>query len=168
MNNLAAAFSILSQGTPFMQAGEEMLRTKPDGNGGFDDNSYRAPDAVNALKWQTLSQDTYQKNVDYYRGLLAFRKAHPGLHLLTREAVTKAVHPVDVADPYGAAFVIEEPGCEIFVLFNAGTEALEVSLPEGTWEANIHDATAGTMALFTAEKTVQAAPISATVLTKVR
>ena len=168
MNNLAAAFSILSQGTPFMQAGEEMLRTKPDGQGGFDDNSYRAPDAVNALKWQTLSQEVYQKNVDYYRGLLSFRKAHPGLRLLTREEVTRAVHPVEVADPYGAAFLVEEPGCEIFAVFNAGIDTLEVKLPEGTWEVNIHGASAGTEVLFTAEKTVQAAPISATVLTRAK
>lgn len=53
-NRLAAAFVFLSQGVPFLQAGEEILRTKPKGRGKFDDNSYRSPDRVNAIRWDTL------------------------------------------------------------------------------------------------------------------
>ena len=39
-----------------MQAGEEMLRTKPDGEGGFNENSYNASDEVNSIKWNTLDK----------------------------------------------------------------------------------------------------------------
>ena len=60
LNNLAAAFTMLSQGVPFLQAGEEMLRTKPGKKGGFDENSYRSSDKVNALKWATLDQPEYR------------------------------------------------------------------------------------------------------------
>ena len=146
MNNLAAAFSILAQGTPFFQAGEEMLRTKPDGMGNFDDNSYRAPDSVNALKWEDLSKVEYQKNVAYYKGLLSFRKAHPVLRLQYREDVLKAVQPV--------------------AIFNASNEALTVTLPEGKWNVNIAGDLAGTEALGQAEGSIQADPICATVLTR--
>ncbi len=84
MNNLAAAFYMLSQGVPFLQAGEEMLRTKPGKHGGgFDDNSYRSPDSVNSLKWATLDKPEYQDVLSYYKGLIAFRKAHAALHLST-------------------------------------------------------------------------------------
>ena len=163
MNNLAAAFSILSQGTPFFQAGEEMLRTKPDGSGGFDDNSYRAADWVNALKWDDLNRQEYQRNAEYYKGLLAFRKAHPALRLQSREEVLSAVKPVATEDPQTAAYLI---GDSIFVIFNASRKELTVSLPDGCWEINIHDTTAGTRALAQAEGCVHAAPISATVLTR--
>lgn len=74
---------MLSQGVPFLQAGEEMLRTKPGKHGGFDDNSYRSPDSVNSLKWATLDKPEYQDVLSYYKGLIAFRKAHAALHLST-------------------------------------------------------------------------------------
>ena len=163
MNNLAAAFSILSQGTPFFQAGEEMLRTKPDGNGGFDDNSYRASDAVNALKWYHLSEEEYQKNVAYYKGLLTFRKSHPVLRLQTREEVLAAVKPVPVENPLSAAYLIDG---NIFVIFNASAEAFHVSLPEGNCNLNICETIAGNEPLAQFSHNVVAAPLCATVLTR--
>jgi len=163
MNNLAAAFSILSQGTPFFQAGEEMLRTKPDGNGGFDDNSYRAADGVNALKWDTLTEEEYHCNVEYYRGLLAFRKAHPALRLQSREEVLATVKPISVSNPQTAAYLIDG---NIFVIFNASKEAFPVSLPEGNWHLNISEARAGNESLAQVSRNAVAAPLCATVLTR--
>ena len=57
MNNLAAAIYLTAEGIPFMQAGEEMLRTKPNADGSLNENSYNAPDAVNSLKWATLEEE---------------------------------------------------------------------------------------------------------------
>ena len=163
MNNLAAAFSILSQGTPFMQAGEEMLRTKPDGNGGFDDNSYRASDAVNALKWYHLSEEEYQKNIAYYKGLLAFRKAHPALRLQTREDVLASVKPVRTGNALTAAYLINN---QIYVVFNASTEEVKIPMPEGTWNLNVCDMNAGTNAISQVSNILNVVPISVAVLTR--
>ena len=163
MNNLAAAFSILSQGTPFFQAGEEMLRTKPDRKGGYDDNSYRAPDRINALKWENLNETEYQRNVAYYQGLLAFRKAHPALRLQTREDVLATVKPVAVSNPQSAAYLIDG---NIFVIFNASAEAFHVSLPEGNWNLNICETIAGNEPLAQFSHNVVATPLCATVLTR--
>ena len=163
MNNLAAAFSILSQGTPFMQAGEEMLRTKPDGNGGFDDNSYRASDAVNALKWYQLSEEEYQKNIAYYKGLLAFRSAHPALRLQTREEVLAAVKPLQTEEALTAAYLIDG---KIFVVFNASSEEVAITLPEGTWNLNVCGMNAGTNVLSQISNVLNVAPVSAAVLTR--
>ena len=55
MNNLSAAIYMTAQGIPFLQAGEEMLRTKIDASGGFG-NSYNSPDSVNSIKWDTLEE----------------------------------------------------------------------------------------------------------------
>ena len=164
MNNLAAAFSILSQGTPFFQAGEEMLRTKPDGHGGFDDNSYRAPDAVNALKWDTLTMAAYSENVAYYRGLLAFRKAHSVLRLTSREEVLEAVTSLPVPASNAAAYLLEGT---VFIAFNGTSRELELSLPEGGWNVLVYGNRAGTVPLLRSEHSIRIPPISAVALTRI-
>ena len=128
-NNLAAAFSILSLGVPFFQAGEEMLRTKPARKHKFDHNSYRSPDRVNSLKWENLDQELYQTNVAYYKGLIEFRKAHPSLRLSTREEVARKVHPIRYPNPHVTAFHIEEAQQELLLVFNADTRTVHVPLP---------------------------------------
>lgn len=70
-DRMAAALIFLSRGIVFIQAGQEFLRTK---NG--DGNSYNAPDSVNSLKWNALSEN--RDTADYYRGLIAFRKRFLG------------------------------------------------------------------------------------------
>ena len=76
MNNLGAAILMISKGTPFWQAGEEMLRTKPDGKGGYDHNSYKSSDAVNNIDWSVLDGESRQyKTMLYYKGLIEMRKA---------------------------------------------------------------------------------------------
>jgi pullulanase len=71
-NKLGAAILMTSQGTPFWQAGEEMLRTK-----GGDENSYKSSDAVNNIDWSVLKEesDHYQMML-YYKGLIEMRKAY--------------------------------------------------------------------------------------------
>ena len=166
MNNLAAAFSILSQGVPFMQAGEEMLRTKPGKKSRFDENSFRSPDKVNSIKWDDLDKEAYRNNVDYYRGLIAFRKAHPALRCMTREQVWSTVHPVSVGNDHVAAFRIEEDQKELFVVFNADTHDVIMHLPEGKWDVHIDARHAGTGVLQTVENQVMVSPISAMVLSR--
>lgn len=166
MNHLAAAFTILSQGVPFMQAGEELLRTKPGRHGGFEHNSYRSPDKVNAIKWDTLDLPEYQQTLSYYKGLIAFRKAHPSLRLTTREAVFQNVHPVPCENPHCVAFQIDESKQELLVIFNADTQPFFQTLSEGDWEVHIEGSKAGTQPLRTAANHVIVPPHSATVLVR--
>lgn len=166
MNNLAAAFTMLSQGVPFLQAGEELLRTKPGRHGGFEHNSYRSPDRVNAIKWETLDQPGYQNVLSYYRGLIAFRKAHPGLRLTTREAVFRHVHPIPCENDRCVAFHVDEPGQELLVIFNADTQPFFQPLPKGRWEVHIEGSRAGTQALRLAEDNTIVPPVSTSVLVR--
>lgn len=166
MNNLAAAYSLLSQGVPFMQAGEEMLRTKPAKKVRFDHNSYRSPDRVNSLKWETLDNPEYQQTVDYYRGLIAFRKAHSCLRLQTREEVQRAVHPIRYPNPHTIAFRLESRSEELFILFNADTRDVNAPLPQGRWEIHVIDNAAGTASLGTARDSIRVPAISTLVLSR--
>ena len=169
MNNLAAAICLMSQGVPFMQAGEEILRSKPLPGGGFEHNSYCSPDSVNCIKWSDLHKSVYAANADYYRGLIAFRKAHPTLRLTTEEAVREQVHPLEGLEPNVVGFhlrgSVDDAAQAIIVLFNANKTPVTVALPKGKWNVCVTDQTAGTKTLLTVEGGVSVAPISATVLT---
>ena len=169
MNNLAAAIYMMSQGVPFLQAGEEMLRSKPLPQGGFEHNSYCSPDSINSIKWADLHRPEYAANVDYYRGLIAFRKAHPTLRLTTDEAVREQIHALEGLEPNVVGFHLrgsaDDPAAAIIVLYNPNRTPATVALPKGRWNVCIADQTAGTEPLLTVEGGISVAPISATVLT---
>ena len=55
--SLKKAIYMTAEGVPFMQAGEEFLRSKVKADGGLDENSYASPDSVNSLKWSNLEDD---------------------------------------------------------------------------------------------------------------
>ena len=77
MNRLGAVILMISKGTPFWQAGEEMLRSKPDGQGGFDENSYCSSDEVNNIVWNALAEGSNElAMMRYYQGLIAMRKEY--------------------------------------------------------------------------------------------
>ena len=167
MNNLGAAFVIMAQGVPFFQAGEEMLRTKPDGKGGWVENSYASPDSVNAIKWNTLNDPTVAHTCDYYRGMLAFRKAHPSLRLTERAEVLETVTPIHLDNPYAVAFGIRnEKDVPMIAVFNAGLHSQTVTLPAGKWGVCINADKAGTEVLQVLEGTASAEGLSALVLVK--
>ena len=169
MNNLAAAVYMLSQGVPFLQAGEEMLRSKPLPEGGFEHNSYCSPDSINSIKWADLHKPEYAANVDYYRGLIAFRKAHPTLRLTTDDAVREQIHALEGLEPNVVGFHLrgsaDDPAAAIIVLYNPNRTPTTVALPKGRWNVCVSDQTAGTEPLLTVEGGISVAPISATVLT---
>lgn len=171
MNKLAAAFYMTAQGIPFLYAGEEMLRSKPLPGGGFDHNSYRSPDSINAIKWGDLEQPEYRANVEYYKGLIAFRKEHAVLRLTTARDVMQTVASVATGNRRSAAFSIrgqyigmKEP--EVFAIFNADTAPLSIPLPRGKWNVYVNDTHAGTQVLDTLEGMIKVAPISALILVK--
>lgn len=164
MNRLAAAFTILSQGVPFMQAGEELLRTKPARGGKFDSNSYKSPDSVNSIKWNTLKKAEYRQNLAYYKGLIAFRKAHPALRLKTREEVTRNVHPLHNDNPHVVSFLIDEGENRIFVAFNADWEAVTMKLPAGNWHICIQDDIASAESFGNVCGSISVSPVTTLVL----
>lgn len=172
MNNLSAAIYMTAQGIPFMQAGEEMLRTKLKASGEYDENSYSSPDSVNSLKWDTLNEQEYQKTYNYYKGLIEFRKAHPALRMTNAEDVAANITAVEGLDKNVTAFEIKggangDSADGIFIIFNPNNENTTVTLPDGVWNVCINGEKAGTNVLENiTNQTVTVAPISAMVLVK--
>ena len=170
MNNLAAAIYMTSQGVPFIHAGEEMLRSKPLWSGGFDDNSYKSSDKVNSLKWDNLNDPQYQDVVDYYTGLIAFRKAHPALRMTDAAEVEAHITQLPGLDFNVMACHISSGAngeeSEIVAIFNPRSSETAVPLPEGKWTIYVNADEAGTAPLGTAEGEVTVESISAMVLVK--
>ncbi len=172
MNNLAAAFYMMAEGVPFLQAGEEMLRTKVNSDGSFNSNSYNASDEVNMLKWSDLENEEYRAVFAYYKGLIEFRKAHGALRLTTAQDVAGAVSVVSGLDANVMAFDIQggvngESAEELFIIFNANEASTTVALPEGKWNVYVNGEQAGTQALATiSDGSAVVEPVSAMVLVK--
>lgn len=172
MNKLAAAIYLTAEGVPFLQAGEEMLRSKVNADGSFNENSYASPDSVNSLKWYLLENAAYRNTCEYYRGLIAFRKEHSLLRLSGADDVRSSVIPLKGLDANVVAFCIEgglggEISEGLFVIFNANNKQVTVTLPEGVWEVCINGEHAGTEVLDTVTGSqVTVEPISAMVLVR--
>ena len=145
MDQMSAVIVYLSQGVPYIQAGQEFLRSK-GGNG----NSYNSSDAVNSLKWNTLSTNLNINN--YYQGLIALRKAHPAFRLTTAAAIKSNLSFLPTLDGV-VAFALDgakskDSWKKIVVALNATTVAQSVQLPSsGTWNLVVNGSKSGTKVL---------------------
>ena len=169
MNNLTAAIYMLAQGTPFIHAGEEMLRTKVNEDGSFNHNSYNASDEVNKIKWSNLEDEKYMDVVNYYKGLIAFRQAHGALRMTSAEDVAAHITSMKDLPSEVNGFVItgginDETADAICVIFNPNAEDTKITLPEGKWNIYINGEDAGTEKLDTVSGEVTVGAISAMVL----
>jgi len=147
MDQMSAVIVYLSEGVPFIQAGQEFLRTK-GGNG----NSYNASDEVNSLKWSTLPTNMAVNN--YYKGLLAIRKAHPAFRLSTTSAIKSSLSFLPTLDGVIAYSLdgtkSKDSWKKIVVAYNATAIASKVSLPSGgKWNVVVSGNNAGTKVLST-------------------
>ena len=169
MNNLTAAIYMLAQGTPFIHAGEEMLRTKVNEDGSFNHNSYNASDEVNKIKWSNLEDEKYMDVVNYYKGLIAFRQAHGALRMTSAEDVAAHITSMKDLPSEVNGFVItgginDETADAICVIFNPNAEDTKITLPEGKWNIYINGEDAGNEKLSTVSGEVTVGAISAMVL----
>ena len=129
MNRLGAAILMISKGTPFWQAGEEMLRSKPDGEGGFDENSYASSDEVNNIVWSALSEGSSElAMMRYYQGLIAMRKEYE----IFRGAEDVTVTFTALAGGALACLFEDTDGGKALVVLNPNAVALGYEL-EGSW-----------------------------------
>lgn len=93
MNKLSAAIILTSQGIPFINSGEELLRTKKKENGEYDGNSYKSSDSVNKIYWNTKKEN---KDIfDYYRELVSLRKNHNVFNIGSKEKINKYLKFID-------------------------------------------------------------------------
>ena len=125
MDKMSAAMVYLAQGIPFIQAGQEFLRSKPfPGGNVFDHNSYNSPDAVNSLKWERKSE--FKDVFEYYKGLIALRKEHTAFRMYDKEQIGEHMIFLDRLPQRVVGFVLTGDNIfdEIVVFFNPNDYAV--------------------------------------------
>jgi pullulanase, type I len=170
MNRLCAAIVFTSQGVPFIQAGEEFLRSKPlPEKKGFAENSYNMPDAVNSIKWDNIHE--YPDMIAYYKGLMALRKAHPVFRMKSEAEMTQNLCFLSDTPENVVAYLLKGKGADdtpenILVIFNGNDEEILYNLPEGKWKILVDDKTAGADGKKNISEKTDVEPLSALVLEK--
>ena len=132
LDKLAQTAVLTSQGIPFIFCGEELFRTK-QGVG----NSYKSPDAINAIPWtnKTKYHDLYQ----YYKELIAIRRAHPAFYLGTAEKVREHLEFLPVEGDNLVAFQLKDiqgvdSAQRIIVVLNSNKTNRKVQIPDDTYQ----------------------------------
>ena len=131
LDKLAQTVVFTSQGIPFIYAGEEVMRDKQ----GID-NSYKSPDAVNAIDWRrkTTNGDIFT----YYKRLIDLRKSHPAFRMGNAEMVRKHLEFLPVEGQNLIAFRLKERANgdsweDIIVAFNSRTTPARLEIPVGKY-----------------------------------
>lgn len=141
IDTFANSIILTSQGIPFIHGGEELLRTKQG-----ERDSYNKPDSINKIDWQWKVDN--QTVFDYYKSVIALRKAHPGLRMNTWDEINNniktstprygvVVHHINAA-ANGDAWK------EMIVIDNSA-DHYTYPLPPGIWHVALEkaDSTAG-------------------------
>ncbi|MCH5160524.1 MAG: type I pullulanase [Clostridiales bacterium] len=154
MNRLAATAVFTSQGSVFMLAGEELLRSKPTTEENdydnrpekwlyddyyFADNSYKSPDSTNAIDWSLADKNSDM--VDYYKALIELRKNTPQFHLSTKAQIDANVTIIDDKMRDGVAcYAIKNPTSNEYVvlLFNGTSTKTAINVPQGNYSVYIN------------------------------
>lgn len=145
---LAGAVLMTAQGVAFLHGGQDFCRTK-----NFDENSYASPISVNGFDYARKAE--YLDVFEYYKGLIALRKAFDAFRLRTDEEIRERVRLLTNKERMVVSYIIEAPASdgyrEILVVFNGSPKAAEVELPEGRWMVLVDDRVAGAEVLYTLE-----------------
>lgn len=163
MNKLAQTAVLVSQGMSFLYGGEELYRTKK----GID-NSYQSPDSINIIPWENLEK--YADLFDYYKQMIAIRRAHKGFRLGCAEAVQEHVEFLDADNDQVIVYRIKnlegiDTAKSLIVLLNGGNQAQQIEIPEGKYILLAFNGEADVNGLSELEESQAiVAPYSATIL----
>ena len=121
-----------------------------------------------------MDDPEYQSNLEYYKGLISFRKEHGLLRLTSADEIAKRITAVEGLDKNVIAFnmdnsdkgVADENAENIFLIFNPNQSETTVALPDGDWNVCAAGINAGTKSLDVVSGEITVEPISAVILTK--
>lgn len=158
MDKLAAGILLTAQGVPFIHAGDEFLRSK-----NFDANSYKNNDPrVNPIDWALKAK--HEDVFNFYRGMIALRRAHPAFRMADRAMVDRSVHFLRNVPANVVAYVIADHANgdswrNILVVYNGSRQAHELEVAGG-WAIVANDKQAGTETLESTSNKIRVEPCS--------
>ena len=136
-NKLAQTVVFTSQGIPFIYAGEEIYRDKKGVN-----NTFQSSDSINRINWS--NKQTHNDIFNYYKGLIALRKAHPAFRMTQFEMMKSHLQFLELGVPNVVAYTLSgnangDTWKDILVIFNGNRRNVSVNLPIGVWNVVCHD-----------------------------
>ncbi|MGL4452786.1 MAG: type I pullulanase [Sarcina sp.] len=117
---LGIAIVLLAQGVPFMQVGQEFLRTKQ----GIE-NSYKSSDFINKVDWNEKKK--YIEEVLYIRDIIKLRKSKKIFRLETVEEIKSGMKFLE-SEESCIAYISEYEDEKILVIHNASLNDCAVEL----------------------------------------
>ena len=155
MYRFGEAILMMSKGTPFFLAGEEMLRTK-----GGDHNSYASSDEVNNIDWEALKPGSPECAMrDYFRDLIAMRKAN--------SFFTEAEVSATAAE--GNAIIVQwtvNDEVVAMAVINPNNDALSYTLPGDGWHLLADEKTVGSVPSADGIAVYTVAPLGFVIVTR--
>lgn len=156
LDKLAQTVVFTSQGVPFIQAGEEVMRDKKGVH-----NSYESPDSINVIDWKrkTTNGDVFT----YYKRLIDLRKSHPAFRMGDAEMVRKHLEFLPVEESNLVAFRLKDNANgdkwkDIIVAYNSRNEVAKLTVPQGKYTIVCRDGNIDSRGLGTVHGTEVSIP----------
>lgn len=173
MDKLAAAIVILSQGMPFIQLGQDFLRSKPrllkegevpDDVNIYSHDSYNAPDYTNAIKWDRKKK--YLDVFNYYKALIRLRKGSPLFRMSVKEDVDAHLQFLETSDCNCVSWKLERDDECYVIALNPYFEDRTFRLPAGRFYLRLDNE--GKMNKFAVSGDFVCPPLSAVVYKRIK
>ncbi|QNK87355.1 type I pullulanase [Sporosarcina sp. resist] len=121
MHQLASGITLLSQGIPFIHAGQEWFRTKQG-----DENSYISSDWINQLDWR--KREVENDYVEFIKTLIALRKKYDVFRLTSNQDIRRRLYILDTPAPvFGFTLLGDNEDFAIYI--NPTKKSYELRLP---------------------------------------
>jgi pullulanase len=129
------------------------LRSKNLNSNSYNDNDPR----VNPIDWSL--KDAHEDIFNFYRGLIALRKAHPAFRMSDKATVDGSMKFLRNVPANVVAYVLlnhanGDSWGNILVVYNGTRQAQDLEMP-GDWTVVANDKQAGTEALGTASNKIR-------------
>jgi pullulanase len=127
MHQLASGITLLSQGVPFLHAGQEWFRSKQG-----DENSYISGDHINQLDWKM--REAEDKNIQFIKKLIAIRKKYRIFRLRSKQEIEERFQVLDTpASVFG--FTLFGDNEDFAIYMNPTNKHWKLHLPSsGKWQ----------------------------------
>lgn len=126
MHQLATGLVFLSQGIPFLHAGQEWFRTKQG-----DENSYISGDEINQLDWKKREEEN--DNIQWIRTLIKLRKNFEHLRLRRPAEIRLRLHILITPEPVFGYTILGDKE-DLVIYANPMNKSFKLDFPShGRW-----------------------------------
>lgn len=127
MHQIATGITLLSQGVPFIHAGQEWFRSKLG-----DENSYISRDYINQLDWVIREEE--DAHIQFIKTVIAIRKSYDVFRLSSKQAINKRLHVLDAPAPV-FGFLLLGDNEDLAIYINPTNNQVQLHLPSSAkWQ----------------------------------